>query len=333
MRNKVLGTDTPKISVIVPIYNQDKYIERSLQSIAAQTFGDFEVILVDDGSNDLSSAICEKVCNYDLRFKYLYKKNGGVASARQFGMENSRGEYIIHVDPDDWVERDYLEQLYRTAVKTSADIVICDYIEEFPDGKNIISHKQFNGLSINELKLFLADGSLWGICWNKLVKKSIISDNVYFEPKIDFQEDKLFTYRLLNNAKIVAFMAKGLYHYNRSNPNSAVATYSYKRVLQSWSVRNRILTIESDIRLKKLLAKRLISLHAVNGLFYLQEVGIKDYSRVIRPFKFAIRLLCFSSNGYGLKARILAFMSTFYPLAYLYSVTYKYRRIQRNKVD
>ena len=117
----------PKISVIVPVYKAEKYIRRCVDSILAQTFTDFELLLVDDGSPDNSGAICDEYAARDSRVKVFHKENGGVSSARQMGLDNSLGEYVIHADPDDWVEPDMLQELYSEAQQSGADMVICDF--------------------------------------------------------------------------------------------------------------------------------------------------------------------------------------------------------------
>ena len=102
---------TPAVSVIVPVYNAEPYIRRCLDSISAQTFKDFEVILIDDGSPDHCGAICDEYARQDSRFRVIHKENEGVAVARQCGIDNAQGTYSIHCDPDDWVEPNWLEEL------------------------------------------------------------------------------------------------------------------------------------------------------------------------------------------------------------------------------
>ena len=105
----------PKISIIVPVYKAETYLSRCLDSIINQTFKNFEVLLIDDGSPDCSGEICDKYAAMDTRIRVLHKENGGVSSARQMGLDNAKGEYTIHADPDDWVEPNMLEELYKKA--------------------------------------------------------------------------------------------------------------------------------------------------------------------------------------------------------------------------
>ena len=119
------------ISVIVPVYNAEKYLNRCLDSLLTQTYQDFEIILVDDGSTDNSGVICEKYAQRDERISVFHQPNQGVAAARQRGVDMAQGTYSIHADPDDWVGPTMLEELYAEAIESNADMVICDFLVEF----------------------------------------------------------------------------------------------------------------------------------------------------------------------------------------------------------
>ena len=115
------------VSIIVPVYKAEAYLHHCLDSILAQTFTDWELLLVDDGSPDRSGVICDEYAAKDDRIIVFHKENGGVSSARQKGQDEAQGEYTIHADPDDWVEPTMLEELYKKAKADDADMVICDY--------------------------------------------------------------------------------------------------------------------------------------------------------------------------------------------------------------
>ena len=156
----------PKISVIIPVYNAEKYLERCVDSILAQTFTDFELLLIDDGSKDKSGEICDEYAKKDNRVKVFHKENGGVSSARQFGVEKAIGKYSIHVDCDDLVSEQMLEEMYRTAEKDGYDIVIANYfhndeyiVEEYPEETTQIIYDMLGG-------------KIRGVMWNKLVNHS-----------------------------------------------------------------------------------------------------------------------------------------------------------------
>lgn len=117
----------PKVSIIVPIYKAEEYLHHCVNSILAQTFADFELLLVNDGSPDKSGEICNEYAKKDSRVRVCHKEYGGVSSARQCGLDHARGEYTIHADPDDWVEANMLEALYSKAKEDDSDMVLCDY--------------------------------------------------------------------------------------------------------------------------------------------------------------------------------------------------------------
>jgi len=117
----------PKISVIVPVYNVEKYLAKCIDSILAQTFTDFECILINDGSPDNSPAICDEYAKKDERMKVIHKENGGVSSARNTGLDIAQGEWITFADSDDWVDENYLELMYSNAIKNNCDLSICGF--------------------------------------------------------------------------------------------------------------------------------------------------------------------------------------------------------------
>ena len=121
------------ISIITPVYNTSKYLRRCLDSILAQTYQDWELLLIDDGSTDGSDTICDDYAKSDSRIRVFHKPNDGVASVRQLGVVEAQGEYSIHIDSDDWIEPEMLEALFDEAKRTDADIVVADYYHEFVD--------------------------------------------------------------------------------------------------------------------------------------------------------------------------------------------------------
>jgi glycosyltransferase involved in cell wall biosynthesis len=203
----------PNISIIVPVYNAEKYLHRCVNSILNQTFIDWECILIDDGSTDESGKICDEYSNKDTRFHVIHKKNGGVSSARQLGIETAIGDYVIHVDPDDWIEPDMLEELYKKIVEDDADMVICDFIWNRPSGISLSSQKP-SAFDSKSIMIDLLTERLHGSCWNKLVRRDIIVTNhITFPPQLSIHEDMFFfTELLLNNIK-VTYLNKAFYHY------------------------------------------------------------------------------------------------------------------------
>lgn len=217
-----MNETTPKISVIVPVYKAEAYLHRCVDSILAQTFQDFEVLLIDDGSPDRSGEICDEYARKDRRVRVFHKENGGVSSARQCGMDNAQGEYTIHADPDDWVEPDMLEELYRKAKEEDADMVICDYYtEEKGRTKYIVQNPSDLNHETVLCELFQ---QLHGSCWNKLVRRACYKEfEVKFPEELSYCEDLFINTCLLSHSMVVVYLPKAFYHYDQySNGESLV---------------------------------------------------------------------------------------------------------------
>lgn len=219
----------PSVSVIVATYNADRYLERCLNSIASQTMTDFEVIVIDDGSTDNTGMIADSFAQKDNRFSIIHKVNGGVASARQAGIERAIGDYIIHVDSDDWVDPEMLEELVQCAIRDCADMVICDYYEISCDGERYNCQRPFptDRLSIWGQTM----NSLAGSLWNKLIKRTCYYDNsISFAEGINLEEDKLICLKILSKDISVTYLNRAYYHYDHTqNLNStSITNYSPK---------------------------------------------------------------------------------------------------------
>lgn len=223
----------PKISVIVPVYKAEEYLHRCVDSILAQSFTDFELILVNDGSPDNSGAICDEYAQKDNRVKVIHKENGGVASARQCGIDNATGEYTIHADPDDWVEPTMLEELYNKAVAVNADMVICDFY--LNTHKHCVYRaqqvsKETSKEVLNDLLFYRLHGSLW----NKLIKSACYTDfKVRFAKDLNYCEDYIVCVKLLMHNIKIAYLNKAFYHYDLTvNNNSITRKFSVKTLDQ-----------------------------------------------------------------------------------------------------
>ena len=206
---------SPLVSVSVPVYNAEKYLRQCIDSLVNQTLHDVEFILVDDGSTDSSGGICEEYAARDSRFKVIHQVNGGSASARQTGLDAATGKYIIVCDSDDWVEPNMYERLYKKAEETGADITVCGYYAEYPDGSSIPKQtwfKEKDGFVDNED--FLQRGA--GSSWIKLIRKSLFeTTDASYEPGVNLSEDALITYKLLKGNPKICQIKANLYHYRR----------------------------------------------------------------------------------------------------------------------
>jgi len=212
------------ISIIIPIYNVENYLRQCLDSIVAQTYQNFECILINDGSPDNSSDICREYVSKDSRFKYFEKDNGGVSSARNLGIEHSKGEYITFIDSDDWVDSDYLEALYTTLLEEGADITVstykqfnindnCFYLHAFQRGYD---KKIFTGPElIDNLQLLSSFDHSYGSVCGKLVK-SVRVENIRFNEETTLGEDMEFWYKLFLISDKIVYINKDTYIYRSS---------------------------------------------------------------------------------------------------------------------
>lgn len=221
-----------KISVIVAVYKAEAYLHRCVDSLLTQTFTDFEILLIDDGSPDRSGEICEEYARMDTRIRVFHKANEGVGATRQFGIDHACGEYSIHADPDDWAEPTMLEELYRKAKETDAELVICDYYVDFPN-KTIYRKQEPTSLDHDQLIKDLFQRLHASLC-NKLIKSTCYKTrDVHFIKGINYREDLLVNIQMLKQETKVAYLPKAFYHYDQVLNNDSISrniTYEYYKV-------------------------------------------------------------------------------------------------------
>lgn len=235
----------PKISIIVPVYNAEKYIDRCLQSIIHQSFTDWELIIVNDGSTDKSSEICEYFAKQDKRIKVFHKKNEGVSHTRQFGLNVTKGEFIIQMDADDWADNDMLECMYNTAIDAQADLVISDIYQETDKGQIYLCQKPYNTSNealTKELLTHLITG-----CYNKLIRTQLIKDNnIQFNTDVNFGEDTLFWINVLNKVPLkTIYINKAWYHYDITINPTSITKHKSTKYFQS--LKNYIKELDKQI--------------------------------------------------------------------------------------
>lgn len=216
--------DKDLISIIVPIFNTEKCIQRCIDSLIKQTYQNLEILLINDGSNDKSEEICKKNQKVDNRIKYFYKENGGVSSARNLGLENSKGNYILFVDSDDYIEEDMVEILYKNLIDYDADISMCSINivnnkNNYINYNNSLSNKMI--FNQNSFRANMEDTALYyTFPWNKLLKRDIIG-NIRFRENLFYNEDGVFLYDISYNLKKAIFDGtKPLYNYIQNNQSA-----------------------------------------------------------------------------------------------------------------
>lgn len=206
---------TIKVSVIVPVYNAEKCVRRMLDSLSAQTIDNFEVIIVDDGSDDNSPVICADYAVNNSRFKVIHQQNKGVAMARKVGMDAAQGEYSIHADADDWVEPTMLDDLYNKAINADVDIVICDYYDTTVDGVDCYHKQRLTSDAPLDVLYDITQGKCFGALWHKLIRTNLYKKyNARFFAGINYSEDVLILAQILKHKEVkVAYLNKAYYHY------------------------------------------------------------------------------------------------------------------------
>lgn len=207
-------------------------MRRCVDSLLAQTLTNFEVLLIDDGSPDHSGEICDRYAEQDKRIRVIHQENGGVSAARQRGIDEAKGEYTIHADPDDWVEPTMLEKLYEKAKKEDADVVICDYYTNVRKRQMYIKQQPTAFVS-DSLVHDLVFQQLHGSCCNKLVKRVCYSEyGIRFPKGMNMREDLTVCLELFMRPVKVAYLNEAFYHYDMtSNGNSLSLSNSCKKKL------------------------------------------------------------------------------------------------------
>ena len=228
----------PQITVIVPIYKVEKYIDKCVESILAQSFADFDIVLVDDGSPDNCPQICDTYAQKEDRVFVIHKENGGLSDARNAGidwaMEHSDSEWLAFVDSDDFLHPDYLKTLLNTAQSEDADLVICDFIRVNDQLEVIEKQHKFYDLILEDKKqLFEILYKNWRIvpAWNKLYHKEIFNELRFVFGKI--HEDNFAIHHVLMNCRKAVLISQGLYYY-RIRDNSIMKTETAKSKLDSF---------------------------------------------------------------------------------------------------
>jgi glycosyltransferase involved in cell wall biosynthesis len=234
--------NAPKVSVIVPFYKVEKYIEKCASSLLQQTLDDMEFIFVDDCGEDNSANILKKVIeqypNRDVKVVKM-KRNSGVSAARACGIEMAQGEYIGFCDSDDWMESDMYRTLYNEAIKVHADIVGCGFVEHKEGRETSI---MFDEEVDNEEKVFSFNhfGSVYGALWNKIVRRDFfIQHNEHLGDGLSMWEDSLTLIPMRLKANMTVFLSPCLYHYN-VNENSNTIKFSMKKVDDSIEATKRL---------------------------------------------------------------------------------------------
>ncbi len=317
------------ISIIIPVYNGEKYLKRCLDSILSQTYENWELLLIDDGSTDLSSSICDDYTS-DARISVIHRQNGGQATARNEGIVQSKGEYVSFVDCDDWLEPDMYESMIRICQLHKVEIVACGYIEEYKTRrKEVQNDGSISFYGAEEAVRMVLEKQIVGYPWSMLFHRSVLK-----EPMADLTpfEDYATIFKWVSHVNRIAVWHKAFYHYRqldgsslhsfniRKERNFMLAVrerYHYiqdKELLPGYDAENRRLYLCDCIKLAKDLARSPYNIHDVLALIselrdelltlqpiFRNEVGTKYYIR--------LRILLANVNLFVRILRVSSFFS------------------------
>ena len=246
-----MSQDAPLVTVVVPVYKTEPYLNQCVQALQSQTFQNIEILLIDDGSPDKCPALCDAYAAQDERIRVIHKENGGLSSAREAGIQNASGDYILVVDSDDWIEPDTVASCIEAAQRDNADCVMFGYIREYP-GKSIDTplfdagftydearseekiHRRIVGLVGEELREPQRIDSLSSVCMklyrNKVARKGrIVSERV-----VGTSEDTIFNLYALDGCRI-SYINRCFYHYRKTNAQS-ITTAHKADLAEKWDV-------------------------------------------------------------------------------------------------
>lgn len=218
----------PKISIIVPVYNAEKTLPRCLDSILQQTYFNFELLLINDGSSDKSGLICNKYAKENEKIKVFHKENTGVSATRNLGIQIAKGDWLCFIDSDDAIETNYLQTFIDLLSKYDADCYItsCKIYSKGMFQTITLKEQIVAKENIYESIIYLRQTTLLGVPWNKLFKTSVIRKNqVYFDETISSYEDEIFVLQYLTHSKHICISAQQTYIYYKNNVNSLSKRY------------------------------------------------------------------------------------------------------------
>lgn len=260
------------VSILIPVYNAEKTINRCLDSVLDQTYSDIEVILVNDGSKDDSLSVLQEYAEKDRRVTIISQENQGVAVARNIGLDNATGDYILYVDSDDWIEKDMVERMLE--ISANADIVFCgnDAATSSENREISVDIKIENWNHEKLISEFIKHKIISGMLWNKLIKRSL-TEGCRFNPKTGYGEDAEFLWQVLQNTKSMCVTNEVLYHHVPDSNSISHLSYSDKKysAIPMWEKINS--DVASYYPQYKEYAKISLTSAAVYGMFEARQCG------------------------------------------------------------
>lgn len=219
--------ESPLVSILIPCYNVSGYIEECLNSVLGQTYHNLQVVAIDDGSKDTTLSILKKRALADSRLEVYSQPNQGVAATRNNLLAKAKGEYILFVDSDDWIEPEMVEFLVTEAISNDAELVTCSMVRNYTKVNSSYNLKEYSRNEI--LEKFLYHKEITGSLWNKLIKRALLRD-IEFDKEISYGEDALFCWELLKRVNKVIFSNRELYHYRMNSESISHQKFGSKKL-------------------------------------------------------------------------------------------------------
>ncbi len=294
------------ISVIIPIYNVEKYLTKCIESVINQTYKNLEIILVNDGSTDNSKEIIDKYSSIDSRIKVINKKNGGLSDARNVGIELAKGEYITFLDSDDWIELNMYEKLYKYIKQENADIVQCSYQKVYDEEVNNQKNKEEVNIMSGEKSLYNL-GEKTVVVWNKIYKRELFNDIRF--PKGKYHEDEFTIYKVLYKANKIVDLNLPLVYYRQREDSIMNSKFNLKR-LDALEAFNERLAFYKEKNLDELQQITFAQILHFTNLFYIKikDSDIDNKHEILKVLRKSIKkdYILFMKNKYvTLKQKIL----------------------------
>lgn len=268
----------PKISVVMPVYNVEKYLGKCIESVLNQSYKNLQVIIVEDNSTDNSREVCIEYSKKDDRILLITQEKFGVSRARNVALENATGEYIAFVDSDDWLEENAFEKMLNNILENDVDVCFCGYYKEFSDKRISVSPLKVGVCNLyTAYEQTIVRGSYQSMLWNKLFKKELIFDDgkkILFDESLTNGEDGLWTQMVLANAKRVFLDSSELYHYrvrdDGANFNKKLNMNRMSELKAYESVNNVLDKFNIDL-VKKNTARMYDKAHELRVIAYIQN--------------------------------------------------------------
>lgn len=310
--------NNPLISIIVPCYNVERYVEQCIRSIMGQSYKNIEIITVDDGSPDNSSQILDKLANEDSRIKVIHKQNAGVSAARNSGLDVATGDYVVFVDGDDYLAPDYVDYMLQLAYKNDSDFVMsqnCYTQENEPQ----ISKDSIKTMSPSEATALLISPRVIVGCWNKMFKREFINKfTLSFSTTLFYGEGLTFITKASQLANCVTVGNRKVYYYRRNNEASATSKFNIQKYYNGEkaldNIHNELIVKDANVELMMALHKSMFCLGALSQAYAhnLQKDYKTDCKHWRAIIKKNLKILCLS-NQVSLYRKVLLTLGYLFP--------------------